>query len=309
MKRLPFFVVMDFLISCVMTTPGSFAQSPFNYGQNKNVYFISNDERKKLQINSICEVYWQNEDFTYQFKTWKFRTNEISATDLVLETNQKVKFNFDSMLAAADESRDYFHYVLKNGKLSEYGSSGRGVHDWNNVKRYEDVSIVGTTTGGGGSPLHLRYTKNIFSKTGRLQYSIHYPEVNDTLADIFLTDDTISLKWFNYHIKRVMSEEYIPDTIHYQYNSHGQLTSINKEKIDINNPVSFFRRPLSDIETQYVYIGKRKMDDYLKEKIGYLPRVILLAVYRYGVMSFFLDTKNEYHKGRSVILEKNMEYE
>src|SRR5690349_11290530 len=120
MKRLPFFVVINFLLSCVLTSSGGFAQSPFNYGKNKNVYFISNDEREKLRINSICEVYWQNEDFTYQFTAWKFRANEISSTDFVLETNQKVKFNFDSMLMVADEFRNYFHYVLKNGKLSEY---------------------------------------------------------------------------------------------------------------------------------------------------------------------------------------------
>ena len=308
MKRLPFFVVMYSLLSCVIISSESFAQSTFNYGQNKNVYFISSEERRKLAINDICEVNRQEDEFICIFTVWKFTNNEISSTDLIFESNEKVRFSFDSMLKEATEFRSYFQYVLENGKLSEYGSSGKGVHDWNRIKGYPGTSIVETTT-GGGSPPHLNYTKNLFDQTGRLLYSIHYPEVNDTLLDVFLTDDTLRLKWFNYHIQKVVTGEHMPDTIHYQYNSHGQLTSIDKEKIDINNPVSFFRRPLSGIETQYVYIGKRKMEEYLKEKIGYLPRVILLAVYRYGVMSFFLNAKNEYHKGRSVILEKNMKYE
>lgn len=294
MKWLPFFWV------CLFVYTETAGQSPFNYGQNREVYFISSAERKKLALNNIMEINRQ-EGLTW-FRTWSFAPGEIAATTLVSEDSNYVKADTVNLPATAEDGGDYYYYVLERGALSEYGGSGMGVHYWHRLRRYEKTSLLETTLVGGGSLPYLAYSRNVFGKDGRLMYSVAYPDIKDTLAEMFLTDDTISLKWFDYHMKQVIgSNDYIPDTIRYTYNSSGCLTGVGTKKIDASRPRSFFAD--SSWSSKDLYAGNKSLETHIKRKLGYLPRLILVEIYQYGVMSFYLDAGNKYRVGKPLILE------
>ena len=150
-----------------------FGQSPFNYGQNEKVYFVSTDLRNKLEIKTIYTAeknFMKNNDGTGQ--NWNvtalsFDTNNVTDYMGAIALNSTFNFNCDSLTP-------YLHngtgtrYELANGKLVNYGGGTTGNYYWTLITRFSDtVSIVASCANGAVFDAVVNYSKNIFDKQDR----------------------------------------------------------------------------------------------------------------------------------------------
>ena len=86
-----------------------FGQSPFNYGQNEKVYFVSTDLRNKLDIKTI---YTAEKNFlknnhgmgvNWNVTALSFDTNNVTDYSGAISLNSTFNFNFDSLIICITE--------------------------------------------------------------------------------------------------------------------------------------------------------------------------------------------------------------
>lgn len=312
MKR-PLFFIPVFLSGSFLVPARCFSQSPFNYGKNKNVFFISASQRKQWGMHVIYKLKQNEKDDGMDLEAMTFEDESINNEWFPFDAGIRFSLNPDS-LAANSTYLNGSSYELSNGMLDRYGGYGYGSFDEQEITRYSKrYSLVQTTCAGHCGGYGLRFTKNLFAQNGNILYSVNYPEINDSLADQFLSD-SMSIADFDHTIRKVFGKDAIIDTVYYRYDKAGRLVQvINRgEKIDgSTRPEKLFRYSenfSADYFHQY-YAGKEKFETFIKRKTGFLPDLILVEIYRYGVFSFlFNQADKKYYSGKTIILEKYGEY-
>lgn len=248
-------------------------------------------------------------------ENWNVSVISFENDDNVIEDNwhpiyRDSLYRFD--FADLTQNLTFFngnHYNISDEKLSSYGGRGYGTFESKDITRISDtISIVATSCTGhcGIDAEKITYSKNIFTKQGRLKSTIFYPDSDKELEDREYAPYNASIedydKFFDYLIKESHRK---PDTLYYKYNQNGNFSNSNKE-INLTDFDQLFN---NDYSSNYIfhqcYVGNVKMEKFFREKVGFTPKLIVIEIYKYGVFSFRLNSKNQkYYEDQTIILEQ-----
>lgn len=288
-------------------------RTPFDYGQNKQVYFLSREKRKQVGLNNIyiIEENLKN-DLGGMGELWDvslitFDTSTVTDDWYPMRSlDENFKYNFDSIVSKM-EFLNGTGYEFSNGSLSHYGGGGYGTFEVKDIDRLDTVSYITTSCAGHCSTSYLEsYSKNVFSQKGQLLYTVFYskqsqsdstkPELNCIMDyELFLKGNT--------------NENNYNDTAFYKYDKEGRILKISKE-LSIKNSVDvqkLFGNPSDPSGYQFhqCYIGKTKMEKFIKQKLGYIPKLLLIEIYSHGVFSFtFNELDHKFYRTETIVLEK-----
>lgn len=298
-----------FLTLAFFTHQFAFGQSPFNYGQNKKIYFISSELRSQLGITTIYTIdHRQQNDLGGMGENWdvsviSFDSSIVTDDWSPISLDSTYKFNFDSL----EDHLDFLNgtrYEFSSGELTAYGGGGYGSFDWKEISRFSDtVSIIATSCAGHCGDQPITYSKNVFNREGQLLFTVFYPspkseEAIDSESSYDVTFDE------SFFASLIKDAERGADTLFYRYNSNGLLLNERKGKNITESLFNYPFNPPSFIFHQ-CYIGEGKMERYFSQKIGYTPQLVLIEIYKYGVFSFALNNKDKkYYPGQTRILER-----
>jgi hypothetical protein len=301
-------IVLCFLIAIPFSL---FAQSPFNYGHNKKVYFISAEQRQQLAIDTIYEVDQAYEgDEGGMGQNWDVQLltfDNSSVTDgwYPISLDSTFQFSLDSI-----KTKLYYlngsEYNLAGGQLTSYGGGGYGSFDWYEIFWPNDTaSVVVKSCRGHCGDQPEQFSKNVFNKKGQLIYIVHYPTPQSDYYD----DAEWTMEQYERFLKSGIAEDITPDTTFYTYNKKGLLMKYNDEyKIDsAKNPRKLFNGSGDWFFSAFhqCYVGLVEMEKYVKQHLNFLPELLLIEIYRYGVFSFTLNSKDEkYYRTMDIVLQQ-----
>jgi hypothetical protein len=299
------------IILCIFLQLELSSQSPFRYGQNKKVYFIGSMLREKLGIKDIYIIDHRREnDRGGMYENWdvvkiSYDSSSIEDNWYPVSLDSNFRYNFDTILANAPFLNGTY-YRFSDGQLVLSGGEGYGSFDYNEISRFGDsVSIMATSCTGHCGEQPVEYSKNIFSRNGRLIYTVSYPtpEQDDEMKA------PVTLRDFDALLHSKVDAEHLPDTFYYGYDSKGLLLNAGEDnKIDsIDQVRKLFTNEddLAHFKFHQCYIGNTAMEKFISRRIGYLPELVLIEIYRYGVFSFVLnESDRKYYRTGDVILER-----
>ncbi|MBK8874324.1 MAG: hypothetical protein IPN13_10530 [Bacteroidetes bacterium] len=304
MKTTGLFVSLFFYVTII------FAQSPFDYGRSKQIYFLSGEVRDSLEIEEITYVVQLPEnDRGGMGENWDVTVIQFSPESITddwypISMPATFKYNFDS-LTSDMKFLNGSRYELSEGIAGSYGGGGYGSFDWKDIERYGDsISIIATSCVGHCGDQPVRFSKNVFNDAGMLLYSVNYPTTEG--SDMF-PEEKLSLSAINEILMEGVNEENHPDTISYNYNKSGLFIKPEEKDIQYESIKSIFvsESHFNYKEFQQCYIGKIEMEKFILKKLGILPDLLLIEIYRYGVFSFALNPANKkYYRTSTLVLEQ-----
>lgn len=304
MKSTGLFLIVYFYVAII------FAQSPFDYGKNKQIYFLSGEEKDSLGIEEItCVLQLPENDRGGMGENWdvtvvQFSPELITDDWYPISMPATFKYNFDS-LTADMKFLNGSRYELSDGMAGSYGGGGYGSFDWKDIERYGDsISIIATSCVGHCGDQPVRFSKNVFNDAGILLYNVNYPTTEG--SDLF-PEDKLTLSAVNEILMAGVNEENYPDTIFYNYTKSGLFIKPEEKDIQIESIKSIFvsESHFNYKEFQQCYIGKVEMEKVISKKLRILPELLLIEIYRYGVFSFALNPANKkYYRTGTLVLEQ-----
>ncbi|MBL7914669.1 MAG: hypothetical protein JNL49_06445 [Bacteroidia bacterium] len=304
MKSTGLFLIVYFYAAII------FAQSPFDYGKNKQIYFLSGQERDSLGIEEItCVLQLPENDRGGMGENWDVTVIQFSPESITddwypISMPATFKYNFDS-LTADMKFLNGSRYELSDGMAGSYGGGGYGSFDWKDIERYGDsISIIATSCVGHCGDQPVRFSKNVFNDAGILLYNVNYPTTEG--SDLF-PEEKLSLSAMNEILMAGVNEENHLDTIFYNYNNSGLFIKPEEKDIQIESIKSIFvsESHFNYKEFQQCYIGKIEMEKFISKKLRILPELLLIEIYRYGVFSFALNPDNKkYYRTGTLVLEQ-----
>lgn len=304
MKSTGLFLIVYFYVAII------FAQSPFDYGKNKQIYFLSGEERDSLGIEEItCVLQLPENDRGGMGENWdvtvvQFSPELITDDWYPISMPATFKYNFDS-LTADMKFLNGSRYELSDGMVGSYGGGGYGSFDWKDIERYGDsISIIATSCVGHCGDQPVRFSKNVFNDAGILLYNVNYPTTEG--SDMF-PEEKLSLSAMNEILMAGVNEENYPDTIFYNYTKSGLFIKPEEKDIQMESIKSIFvsESHFNYKEFQQCYIGKIEMEKFISKKLRLLPELLLIEIYRYGVFSFALNPANKkYYRTGTLELEQ-----
>lgn len=291
-------------------------QSPFNYGQNKSIYFISTELRNKLDIKEINTIKQSDENENGEMRQkWSlsfidFDTSDVSDSNWEVIRDSTFKDNYLEGLTTENDMFFMYErdYQFRDGQLEVFGVGSHSGGDRNYVTRLSDtISITAThCVRCGDQP--VIYSKNVFNKMGQLIYAIRYPapSKNEEEPEVSLESLEECEKFLNTYV----TAENTPDTIQYRYDNKGLLFNIDEDNTikNINEAKTLFTNS-TDLsifsEFHQCYVGEIEMEKFFLNKIGYTPELLLIEIYRQAVYSFHLNQSDKkYYQAIEVMLEK-----
>lgn len=304
MKSTGLFLIVYFYVAII------FAQSPFDYGKNKQIYFLSGEERDSLGIEEItCVLQLPENDRGGMGENWdvtvvQFSPELITDDWYPISMPATFKYNFDSLVADM-KFLNGSRYELSDGMVGSYGGGGYGSFDWKDIERYGDsISIIATSCVGHCGDQPVRFSKNVFNDAGILLYNVNYPTTEG--SDMF-PEEKLSLSAMNEILMAGVNEENYPDTIFYNYTKSGLFIKPEEKDIQMESIKSIFvsESHFNYKEFQQCYIGKIEMEKFISKKLRLLPELLLIEIYRYGVFSFALNPANKkYYRTGTLELEQ-----
>ncbi|HEY9046052.1 MAG TPA: hypothetical protein VIN08_09150 [Ohtaekwangia sp.] len=283
-------------------------QSPFNYGKDKQVYFLGLDDPMRLGIDIIYIVDQRSEedrggmDENWSVTTYSFASESIEVNWAPLSKPTNFRYNFDSLTSHPDYLNGR-RYELSGIQLKAYGGEGYGTFDWQEITPVNDtLSIVASMCVGHCYNQPIVYSKNVFNK-GRITRIITYPHAPADSTETLLPENTDEYEAYFSSLLAYGD----PDTLNYYYNAKGLLLNIGKtdQHDDTNKQIKSFKDGVGSTSYKFhqCYIGRIPMEKFLKKKLGFMPELFLIEIYQYGVFSFILREK-KYYPGETVVLER-----
>ncbi|MBK7969797.1 MAG: hypothetical protein IPK08_13125 [Bacteroidetes bacterium] len=268
MKTTGLFVSLFFYVTII------FAQSPFDYGRSKQIYFLSGEVRDSLEIEEITYVVQLPEnDRGGMGENWDVTVIQFSPESITddwypISMPATFKYNFDS-LTSDMKFLNGSRYELIEGIAGSYGGGGYGSFDWKDIERYGDsISIIATSCVGHCGDQPVRFSKNVFNDAGMLLYSVNYPTTEG--SDMF-PEEKLSLSAINEILMEGVNEENHPDTIFYNYNKSGLFIKPEEKDIQYESIKSIFvsESHFNYKEFQQCYIGKIEMEKFISKNCEY----------------------------------------
>ncbi|MBK9452940.1 MAG: hypothetical protein IPN95_26670 [Bacteroidetes bacterium] len=287
-------------------------QSPFNYGQNEKVYFVSAALRDTMGIETIYTVEQTPDGQTggmgenWDVTIMDFGRGSISVDWYPISRDSSFQYDFDS-LTTNMRFLNGIEYEFSDQRMLIVGGGGYGSFDHTEFTQYNDTISIGTTSCVGHcGDQPVRYSKNVFNDKGQLLRSITYPPAATTREnDPGLPNIDALETYLNANVTTLN----MPDTVSYHYNKRGLLLN-SATHVRIRNSKeakSLFIESPDFWESQFhqYYVGNIEMEVLIEKEIGFLPALILIEIYRHGVFSFVLNPADrKYYRGKDMILEQ-----
>lgn len=297
------------ILLCMVFLVNGNSQSPFNYGQNMQVYFISTEERIQLSINEIITINLlpdnENGGMSQNCDVLIMSFDSVAFSDNWYPVYIDSFSEFSIELALSD--LHYLNgnsYYFSNQHAIEYGGEGYGSFDWKEFKHLSDsVTFVTTFCVGHCGNQPAGYSKNVYNDLGQIVYTVVYPQIDETEIQA-VPEDSIP-EWLNAY---AFNSEH-PDTTYYYYDKNGLLLNINnfKKIADVSYIKQLYVNEIdaNPFKFHQCLIGDIAMETYLQDKLGMTPELVFFELYRQAVVIFAINKKDEkYYPMPEVILER-----
>ncbi|NDD59342.1 MAG: hypothetical protein EBZ47_08905 [Chlamydiae bacterium] len=310
-KKIEQIILLGFLFGLFSFSSLTYSQSPFLYGKNKQVYFISSQARDSLQIDSIYTIQQLSEkESGPKGENWSLRLTSflpklISDDWAFFKKDSLFKFNFDAL---TQKPSFLFgkRYDFSSSSQVSYGGWGQGAFPWKDFTRVNDtVVLVAISCVGNCGDKPPAYSKLLFDKQQRLKRSIRYPEKDYSEATIMAKTPQSFIDSLEMEVKKTKLGA---DTVFFEYDSNGlwlgpseRLKNKNKSEIpwyidteDSTKNTTFYQ----------VFIGNQAMEKYIKAHLGYCPKTIIFEIHKNVALVFnYLLSDKKYHRRQDVVLE------
>ena len=269
----------------VSSISSAFSQNPFDFGKTDSIYFISASDIDSLNIQKIYIVDPEREGQTggmhqnINLSVIDFSSHHESLTDhWHVETDTISLPPLDSLIENSVFINGSF-WNYEDGFLSDAGMEGYGTLCTNGYTREEEFTLVENGCKQSAEiSNHLIY----YYSNGLPNYSVCCESIN--IEEEELETDTVELN----------QEEIYTDTTFYQYNADWKFREIWPSSDDYRNQSITIDSYNGNLTKGYqVYINKVEFGDYLDRTIGFRPRLILIEIYRFAVLSFTYSEKDK----------------
>ena len=270
-------IIITLLLLCILIG-NSVAQSPFDYGKTKNIYFISTKEIQKHKIDHIYTI-----TASPEYGKWDFF--DIDFTDISHRFYNKWCQGrddssniprLDSLILEAEEGGNYVNasfYSFENNRIEQAGMAGMGALCYSNYTFYKGYSIADESCkyANKGTQKKIVYFPN-----GRVNYTVCC-KISD------LENRIIGRR-----------KDVFKDTTYYSYNSKRKVLGYkNKKQLAKFTPIfSKMVRQHTDIIIQ-TFINQTTFESYIDQMIGYRPKLLLFEIYQNAVLPFHYDSKQK----------------
>ena len=285
------------------------AQSPFDYGQNQEVYFISSQQRQQMGIENIYTIELNDDKNTAamwgngSINVINFDSHTISDNWTPLELDTNLMSNLDSLFLNVRFLNGTRYEFDDSGQLISYGGGGYGSFDWKEITRFSDtLSIIETSCVGHCGHQPIKYSKNIFDNNGNVRKVIKYPVLDiDFVQEKEAEQNT--LEDYEKHFNQLIADtETSPDTTYYMYNN--RLLSMDNVQEETGKKIFSDENQNYSNDFYQCYVGNTEMESFFNEKIGFIPDLVLIEIYCQGVFSFRLNRHTKkYFLTETIILE------
>jgi hypothetical protein len=292
-----------FLLILLLFPLLSNAQNPFNYGQNKDVYFVSSLAIDTLGVNPIYIISgYTNGETGGMHENWDMNIMSFDEEGFqdawhIMYTDTPYIPDFDSLLSGSRYINGY-SCVVEDGVLQSHGGQGYGSFEYTDiVQRNNSFSLSHTYCAGHCGDLSGEYFSiNYFNSSGQVSYTVRFEEIFPAKEES-LYDSLFEMNFPN-HLKR--------DTIYYHYDEKGQIKDFFKNNLDTAdiftklNMHGNYDQPHYQCRTE-----ENNLSQHLLKKLGFAPRVLILEIYQYGALFLFFDPKShQYYHTATMVLEK-----
>lgn len=252
------------------------AQSPFNYGKTRAIYFISTKEIKQYKIDHIYTITSSPENGRWDFF-------DIDFTDI-----SSVFYNkwcqgsddssdiplLDSLIPYTDNNYvQATYYSFNNNNIDQAGMSGMGALCYSMYAFYNGYSIA---TESCKYANENNQKKVVYFKNRLVNYIVCCKRADGE-------DDTTG-----------RGKDAFKDTTYYIYNNRRTVVGYKskKQQTGFTSIFSNMAQKHSAIKSK-TFINKTPFEQYIDQMIGYRPRLLLFEIYQNAVLPFQYDSKQK----------------
>jgi hypothetical protein len=262
-----------FLCSAVLIQNLVHAQSPFNYGKNKNIYFFSRNDMLKHQVRHIYTIAESPEN-----RSWSFFDIDFAG----LPDRYYNKFcdahddgskppSLDSLLLDTVNYVNAKFYSFRDNKIEQEGMGGMGALCHSNYEFYKGYSIAEEAC---KYEMQTSSKKIVYFPNGLVNYKTCCEEVS--------LEETPVLHKAKYK-----------DTTYYVYDSQKRIAGYKKHKRQSAITPIFKGLKRQQFETNLkIYVNRVSFEDFIDRVIGYRPKLILFEIYTHAVLPFQYDSES-----------------
>lgn len=246
-----------------------------NWGINK-IYDVS-----QYQVRGSKDyLQWEVDEFSFEKNSvWLYTTSYFWDSSFV--------FHIDSLgTASAGMGATFSNNFDDEGKLSSSGGSGYGAFDWREFFWVNDtMAVVETTCSGHCGGFDLHHSIRHYNSNGLLKYEVYI------FREWLSKEDEENHLYTNYEMFRKdldsLSEGIVRyDTAFYEYGK-----SICDTWYVATVPEARSEEFYSKFRYHQIFIGKEPMESFIQEKVGVLPKVVLMQVDAGSSCSFIFNEK------------------
>ena len=259
-------------ILCILHS-NTYAQSPFDYGKTKDVYFIST---KDIQNHKIDHIYtltaepeygkWDFFDIDFTKLPARFYNKWSEGKD----DNSRVPSLDSLILETADNYANASYYSFKNNRIEEAGMTGMGALCGSDYTFYKGYSIAEEGCKYGNE---TRQKKVVYFPNGRVNYTV-------CCKTLDLDNKVVEKK-----------KDVFKDTTYYIYNTTGLVIGFKTKKLQAK-VIPVFSNLLQQHSESYVetFINSTPFEQYIDQLIAYRPKLLLFEIYKNAVLPFKYDS-------------------
>ena len=257
---------------CSILSIHSIAQSPFNYGKNKNIYFFSRNDVFKYQVHHIYTIAATPEDHSWVFFDIDFTVlpNQFLNKFSDARDDGSNPPSLDSLLLDTVNYVNAGFYSFLNNKIEQQGMNGMGALCYSEYTFHKGYSIAKEACKYQTS---TSKKKIVYYPNGLVHYKTCC-EVSDVES------------------KAAPASDKYNDTTYYVYDNQKKVTGYKKHKRQSTITPIFSHLKRQHFETHLdVYINKIPFEQFIDQTIGYRPKLILFEIYSNAVLPFQYDSK------------------
>jgi hypothetical protein len=288
-----------FSLSPFFVSLTSFSQSPFDLGKNENVFFISREDLQILQIENIKEIVFlnelggMNENTTISLIDFVENDNSVVQSLYYYFDEQKEPLTIEFLLENAQMLNETY-WVFNNDTLFETGMRGYGTYcNWIYYYKNKKAYAIQTCENELESSIKkITYHQNLLPKSQMCCHSIDPSEIEENDFDI----EKIIL-----NDKNLM----FTDTLNIDYDSDLKIKGFRFGKEKKTEPfLSTEKMEDSNVLHSQLYINNLIFEEYINQEFGFLPKFILVEIYKNAAFSFVYDhQKKRYYQSSIFELE------
>lgn len=289
-------------VVCAFSGRPLLAQSPFNYGANDSIYFVSRAMREATGSDEIVNVYFYEDGQTGGM--WENCDINISGFDedgfyhnwLPVTVDSATAFYLDSIVAFGIPLNG-LRVNFNGNKMTSYGGQGYGSFDWTDYHWTSDtLALTVTYCVGHCGDQQPSFKKVQYHADGRPKCTIFY---NYHGEDYWLNDST-TVAQFDEEMGRYKEDSIISTVAHVVYDENGLLLSAAGEEY----PEVFFNVTPDFGQFSEVRFGSVPLAEWATKNLHMKPKLLLFEIYQNAVFSYVLDESTQrYYQGRMVVLD------